>query len=269
MSSGNVPSSAGRIAYTDVGSGPPVVLLHATLHDHRDFDPIVPDLARRYRTIALDWPGHGASDTPPRPGASLFADVLVEVVEGLGLPPAVFIGNSVGGFAAARLAVTHPDRVAGLVLVNAGGFLRPDPFSRAVTALLGWPPAARLLLPPLVPAYVKARTASDRAIRDRAVARAKTATGLRVATSIWRSFLDPDFDLRSRAGAIHQPTLLVWGTRDVVLPLRAGRAALAALPHAHLATLDTGHVVFSSAPEQFLALVEPFAAAALSSRSTS
>ena len=57
-----IQTRAGRVAYREYGSGPTVLLLHATLHDRHDFDPIVETLAQRYRTIAVDWPGHGDSD---------------------------------------------------------------------------------------------------------------------------------------------------------------------------------------------------------------
>ena len=49
----------GKLAYAEAGTGPPVLLLHATLHDRRDFDPIVGPLARAHRVIAVDWPCHG------------------------------------------------------------------------------------------------------------------------------------------------------------------------------------------------------------------
>jgi pimeloyl-ACP methyl ester carboxylesterase len=259
-------TSAGRIAYEDNGSGPPVVLLHATLHDHHDFDPVAATLAERHRTIAIDWPGHGGSDTPAELDPVRLADVLAEFVAAMDLPPAVFIGNSVGGFAATRLAITAPDRVAGLVLVNAGGLNRLDPFSRTVTWLLGHRPVARAVLPRLVPRYMKARTDNDRRVRDRAVARARSSAGASVGTAMWRGFLHPGYDLRADAWRVTQPALLVWGSRDIVLPPRIGRAALAALPNARLELLRTGHVVFSSAPAEFLALVEPFLAQAFAAR---
>jgi pimeloyl-ACP methyl ester carboxylesterase len=253
-------TSAGRVAYQDEGEGTPVVLLHATQHDHHDFDLIAPTLAQRHRVIAIDWPDHGDSETPAELHPQRLADVLAEFVAALDLPPAVFIGNSVGGYAATRLAITAPDRVAGLVLVNAGGLNPFDPFSRTFTWLLGHRRVARVVLPRLVPGYMKARTDNDRRVRDHAVARAKTSAGSSVGAAMWRGFLRPDFDLRADAGRVTQPALLVWGSRDVVLPVRAGRAALAALPNARLEVLRTGHVVFSSAPAEFLALVQPFLA---------
>jgi pimeloyl-ACP methyl ester carboxylesterase len=93
-----------------------VVLLHATLHDHHDYDPIIDRLADRFRTIAIDWPGPI--------GTTGLANVLQDVIDALELPAAAFIASSVGGFATGRLAITRPDRVPGLVLVNVGGFVR-------------------------------------------------------------------------------------------------------------------------------------------------
>src|ERR1700738_5167929 len=108
-----VDTRVGKIAYSDTGEGPVVVLLHATLHDRHDFDAIAPSLSRDHRVIAVDWPGHGDSPAPTpnyKPTAASFADVLADLVATLDLPPAAFIGHCVGGFAAARLALTEPQR---------------------------------------------------------------------------------------------------------------------------------------------------------------
>lgn len=249
-----VSTRAGRVFLTDEGSGMPVVLLHATLHDHHDFDTVAPALAEQFRVIALDWPGHGQSDPAGSAAtATLFADVLEDVVNELELPPAAFIGNSVGGFAAARLAITHPDQVARLVLVNTGGFTRQTVLTRAFCRTIGMPWVTRMLLPRMIPAYMKAQSDNDNAVLQRAVARARTPEGVAVAASLWRSFAEPDYDLRGEADRITAPVLLVWGSRDVVLPLREGRSARAALPGSQLEVLPTGHVVFSSDPTGFLA----------------
>jgi pimeloyl-ACP methyl ester carboxylesterase len=258
-----VATRAGRVFYEDRGAGRPVVMLHANLHDHRDFDAVAERLSSERRTIAIDWPSHGESD-PVAPGQSLggplFAEALAEVLAEVAPEPAVLIGNSVGGYAAARLALDHPELVAGLVLVNSAGFIRPTPVTRLFCRVLGSPAVARRVLPRMVPRYMRPRNDADRAIAERVAARARTADGAQVAAAVWRSFNDPAYDLRSRAAAIRVPTLLVWGTRDVVLPAKAGRQTHAALPGADLETLPVGHVVFASDPEGFLALVEPFIA---------
>ena len=127
----SVPTRLGEVAYrvNGPGDGPPVVMLHATLHDSRDFDPIANSLSQRYKTILVDWPWHGDSKglvTTKDLSAPALADALEDFVSALDLPPAFFIGNSVGGYASARLAIMQPQRVRGLVLVNNGGFARVD-----------------------------------------------------------------------------------------------------------------------------------------------
>ncbi|GLW11273.1 alpha/beta hydrolase [Microtetraspora sp. NBRC 13810] len=256
-----VSTRAGRVHYRERGEGTPVVMLHATLHDHHDFDAVAPGLAERYRTITVDWPWHGESESPrapQKPGVTLFAEVLQDVVTNLGLPPAFFIGNSVGGFSAARLAITHPDRVRGLVMVNAGGFVSWNPLTRSSARLLGVPSVTRLLMPRLVNSYMRARTPEDAAIVRRVVARAKTREGARTAAAIWREFPTPGHDLRGRVGELRAPTLLVWGALDPVLPLRAGRVTHETIPGSRLEVFQAGHVVFSSEPDAFLAVVRSF-----------
>ena len=255
-----VQTRAGRVAYRELGSGPTVLLLHANLHDRHDFDPIVKTLASRYRTVAVDWPGHGDSDRVAgvEPSAPLFADVLEDVVDGLGLSRAALIGNSVGGFAAARLAITRPESVAGLVLVNTGGFVPLNPLSRTFCRVMGKPAVFRATAPLFVRGYMKARTDSDRQIVERTIARARTDDGVRTGAALWRSFATPEHDLRGRAAELSAPTLIVWGKRDIAIPLSAGRVAHDVIRGSRLELLDTGHVAFSSDPQGFLAVAEPF-----------
>jgi pimeloyl-ACP methyl ester carboxylesterase len=266
-----VVTRAGRVGYSDGGSGPPIVLLHATLHDHRDFDAIAPALREDYRVIAVDWPGHGASDalSPSQIGtATLLADVLEDLVAALDLPVCALIGNSVGGYAASRLAITQPERVAALVLVNAAGFTPNNAATRTFCRAMGTPAITRRLLPRLVPRYMKPGNDLDRAITARTVARAKTADGVVVAASLWRSFADPAYDLRGRASEHTAPSLFVWGDRDVVLTRRAGLSAHRVLPDSRFETLATGHVPFASDPHGFLALVRPFLAGAFAAQTS-
>jgi len=256
-----VQTRCGGIAFTEHGTGLPLVLLHASLCDRHDFDPIIPALAGRYRVIAVDWPWHGESDSPPPPlkaGAGLFAGVLEDFTQALALGPAAFIGNSVGGFAAARLAITHPERVAGLVLVNSGGFIPMNLLTGAFCTLMGTPVLTRVLLPPYMRLTMSPMTGDDREVVRRVAARARTAEGMRTGAALWRSFARPEHDLRSRAAQLRAPTLIVWGTKDIGLPPRAGRATHAAIAGSRLEVLDTGHMPFSSDPQAFLSLVIPF-----------
>jgi pimeloyl-ACP methyl ester carboxylesterase len=257
----SVPTRLGEVVYQTRGEGVPVILLHANLHDHHDFDTIATRLAENYHTIAVDWPWHGESKgltTTESLSAAALADVLEEIVASLKLPPAFFIGNSVGGFAAARLAITHPEHVRGLVLVNNGGFINWSLFTRIFSRVLGIPFFTRLLLPYLVPRYMAPQTPEDEAILQHTQERARTQSGAAVAAAIWRSFTEPGHDLRSRGSHIKAPTLIVWGSQDRTCPPDVKHTVQECIPGSQLEVFDAGHVVFSSKPDEFLGVVEPF-----------
>jgi len=258
----HVDTSLGRIAYDSRGDGPPLVLLHANPGDRRDFDAIVPALAERHRVIALDWPGYGGSPAPLCPAdasAMFFADVLREVTEALALAPAIVLGNSVGGYAALRLAIDRPEAVRALVLVDTGGFTPQGLVSRAFCSIKGTEAVTRAIAGRFAAHYLKLRTDVTRAMIARADAGRRDAACVAVDAAVWRSFRDPDHDLRERARAVHQPTLLAWGRHDPVLRLDVdAKEAKAAMPHAELAVFDTGHAPFAEAPEAFLAVVQGF-----------
>ena len=257
-----VQTRVGPVAYSDDGAGPVLVLLHAVLHERHDFDPILPALARSYRVIAVDWPGHGESPSPKGSfvlAAVRYADVLEDVVTALDLPGAVFIGNSVGGFAAARLALNQPERVTGLVLVDTGGFLG-GPLTNAYCRLLGIRAVLRRVLPRFVRSYMRAQSDSDNAVLQRVTERARTTDGVALTAALWRSFAAPEANLRPRAEQISAPTLIVWGAKDAAIPLRFGRATQRAIPGSRLEVLPTGHLPFSSQPLVFLDVVQPFLA---------
>jgi pimeloyl-ACP methyl ester carboxylesterase len=247
------------ISYTDDGSGPPVLLLHAALHDRTDYASVHHALGAGRRVIALDWPGHGESPIPDEPlGAVQFGDMAIEFVDALDLRNLVVIGNSVGGYAACRLALERPDRIAGVVLINTGGFTPLTPIIRAFCAVMGRPAVVGKVFPLFVRGYMRAKTDDDAAIVRRVVARAKTTHGARTAAALWRSFTHLDHDLRHRGGAIASPVLITWGTKDFTAPKRWGEAVQAAIPGSRFAGLPTGHVVFASDPDGWLREVVPF-----------
>lgn len=99
----------GKLHYTDTGNGDPLILLHANPGDSRDFDAVISALAEKFRVLAVDWPGYGKSDTPSPPAPAsipLYLSVIVTLMDALSITRASFIGNSVGGNVAARLATT-------------------------------------------------------------------------------------------------------------------------------------------------------------------
>lgn len=255
-----VKLSAGSVHYTEQGEGTPLVLLHANPGDGRDFEAVIPALASRYRVLALDWPGYGRSDLPAEPASAtvmLFYRVLREFIAALALPPAFLIGNSVGGNAAARLAIESPQLVRGLVLVAPGGFTAHTAITRAFCRLQG----SRLSLTPrfFASLYLKHRTATAQAMLQRAATLQSTPERIALNRAMWRSFAGPENDLRQASRDIRVPTLLLFGTHDPAIPAsRDGVVAAGCIPSAQFVAMPCGHAPFAEVPELFLAQVLPF-----------
>lgn len=253
---------SGSVHYVDTGDGLPVVLLHANPGDSLDFQAVIPTLADRYRVLAPDWPGYGASGPPPEDAkvdALFYYRVLREFLEALPLPPAIFIGNSLGGNAAARLAIEAPQHVRGLVLVSPGGFTRHSFLTRTLCRLQGgrWAISPRRL----AGLYLRQRTPTVERMLERADTTQAADECLAINRSVWRGFLDPEHDLRQRAAAIEAPTLLIFGAGDPVISAkRDGETAAQAIPHARLVVLPSGHAPFAETPRMFLNEVLPFLA---------
>lgn len=261
----SVDLSLGPVHYREHGQGIPLVLLHANPGDSQDFEAVIPALAQGYHVLALDWPGYGQSSLPKQPGTVgvlFFYRVLREFLAALALPPAFFIGNSLGGNAAARLAVESPELVRALVLVAPGGFTTPSFLTRSFCALQG----SRFSLSPyrFASMYLKHRTAITRAMLARAGTTQAAAPQMALNRSVWRNFATPDNDLRSTAHGIKAPTLLLFGEHDPVIPARRdGQVAARLIPKAKLVTLPCGHVSFAEVPDLFLAEVQSFLAASI------
>lgn len=258
-----VQTSLGCVSYTDEGSGPPILLLHAALHDRTDFDTVRADLGRGRRLLTLDWPGHGDSALPPTPLRAVeFGDLLVEFADQLDLDNLVVVGNSVGGYAACRLALERGERIAGVVLVNTGGFTPHSALTRMMCAAMGRPAVVKAVFPFFVRAYMHPQTPKDKVVVRRVVDRAKTTTGAKTAAALWKSFTEPGHDLRVRASSIAAPVLITWGAKDPSAPVRWGKKVAEAIPGSTFEAFPTGHVVFASEPTAWLSTVLPFVDAA-------
>ncbi len=121
---GRISGPAGSLAVDDGGSGGvPVVFVHSLAGNTGQWRAQLDHLRPRRRAIALDLRGHGASD-PPRDGdytLHAMAGDVAAVVDTLGLARFVLVGHSFGGDVAMTYAARHPDRIAGLLLVDPDG----------------------------------------------------------------------------------------------------------------------------------------------------
>jgi pimeloyl-ACP methyl ester carboxylesterase len=111
-----------RLAYDLQGSGPDIVFVHGLTFDRTSWQPIIDRLAGEYRCTAIDLPGHGDSDGPPRPLDDI-AGVLHRLLGELGIERAVVVGHSMGSALTGTYAATYP--VRGVVDVDQPLFVRP------------------------------------------------------------------------------------------------------------------------------------------------
>ena len=106
----------------ELGEGPPLVFVHGLAGSWQNWLEQLPAFAERHRVIVMDLPGFGHSPMPVKsisiPG---YAQTLEGLCQALGVDGATFVGNSMGGFVSAELAISYPQRVERLVLVSAAG----------------------------------------------------------------------------------------------------------------------------------------------------
>jgi pimeloyl-ACP methyl ester carboxylesterase len=109
-----------KLAYEERGSGaPPFVFVHGWCCDRSFFAPQAEHFAKKHRVVSVDLRGHGASDKPQ--GAypiNQFADDIAYMIGELKLGKVIAVGHSMGGATVLQLGAAHPDRVAGIVMVD-------------------------------------------------------------------------------------------------------------------------------------------------------
>ena len=256
--------------YVAAGSGRPLLLLHGLGGHLGHWEDNIPALAQHYRVYALDIPGFGLSDKPQAADHNLefllrFLRGFLDVQE---IAQAVVIGNSLGGFLALQMALTYPQRVSALVLVDAAGL---GPEIGWILKLQGLPLLGDLVT---MPSRRLVRLAVRSIFYDKAKATPQIVEehyqhfcrpGARQAyLAVIRNGLGRSgqrYLLLDRLPQIHVPTLIVWGAEDRLLPVRQAHAAAARLPHSRLHVLpECGHCPQMEKPEEFNRLVLDFLA---------
>jgi 3-oxoadipate enol-lactonase len=242
-------------------AGPPVLLLHGLGSCAADWAPQLSALAPRYRVIAVDLPGHGASPLPRRRlTIEGMADGVAALAAAVAGAPAHLVGLSLGACVALRLALQVPALVRSLTLVNPFARARPDGPGALVRM------AHRLLLlgtapMPSLAAHVAGRLfpwPEQRPLYEAAVASLGT-TSRRGYAAAMRALAR--FDARGQLAAIRCPTLVVAGDRDGVVPLGPKLRLGAAIPGARVEVVPaSGHATPYDQPETFNRLLLDFLA---------
>lgn len=253
-----------RIRYVETGHGIPVVLLHglgASLYAWRK--NLAPIAAAGFRVIAFDNRGFGFSDKPATgyDNAS-YARLTVALLDSLHIVDAVLVGHSMGGAIAAQVAIEHPERVRGLVLIGSAGLGAREPVvfrvarwpvvGPAVLALRGRGLTARLLKA----TYADPGKVTEADVDQYYAPTVESGYG-RALRSALREF---HFDgLQGRLQHVAAPTLVLWGEEDRLVPIGLGRALALGIPRAaFLSVAQAGHSVQEEAPDEVNRLIIKF-----------
>jgi pimeloyl-ACP methyl ester carboxylesterase len=261
-----------RVNYVEIGSGPPLVFVHGLAGCWQNWLENIPHFARTHRVIAVDLPGFGESELPlddiTIPGYGRFVDAFLGEI---GVERAPLVGNSMGGFIAAEVAVSHPSRVDKLALVSAAGLITvPD---RQL--------ALAMRVAPLFH-YGAARAIARREhwVRRRGLRRTflygvarhpellQPELCYEIASGGGKpGFLDAfsavlDYDFRDRLSDVTRPTLIVWGRKDRIVPVDGADEYERLIPGSQKVILeDTGHVPMIERPHRFNRVLEEFLSA--------
>lgn len=251
-----------RLAYTDAGTGTPIVLLHAFPLNRTMWEPQFAPFSTNFRTIAVDLRGHGESNGNHAPHTlEDFATDMKHLLDHLHIQKAIFVGLSMGGYILMAFYRLYPDRVKGLVLADTRAQAdtpegRAGRFEMIRTAeTRGAAAIADIMIPRLLSAHTT-----------------KTNPGLvsNVRGMILHTPVETIVaDLRAMAerpdsvpllATIARPTLLLVGELDQGTPPSDARLMAEHIPAAQLAVLPAAaHLSNLEAPEAFNQAVLSFA----------
>lgn len=247
------------------GDGPPLVLLHGLQGDSSTFGELPAALATRFTVLAFDQRGAGASEKPDCPLSTAdLADDTAALMHHLGLDRAVVFGTSMGGQVAQQVAIRHPERVERLILgCTTPGGNDAVPVNQAamdyaytMEALSAEERARRLAEVTLSQQWL---VEHPEALDFLTAARRQRPLDLRALAQRRAAFME--HDTCDELAGIEQPTLVITGSPDALIPEGNSYLLARRLPNATLRVLEpAGHLFWIERPEEAFDAVTVFLA---------
>ena len=213
------------------GNGKPVVLLHGFMSMAYDWRFNIQELSKHFSVYALDLPGFGYSDKPLNFGYNSdgYAEFIVSFLNEYNIDRAVLVGNSMGGQIALMTCLKYPERVAGLVLIDSGGYPQSVeflPFKLLYIPVIGEVSMAlvnrtviKIMLKTGI--YFNGSFATDEVVNNYYDVYG-TANARKMPPIIMRRIMKDEAHITSNLSNIKCPTMIMWGAEDrVISPSRA------------------------------------------------
>ena len=258
-----------KIHYNEAGQGPTLVLIHGGgpgATGWSNYSRNVGALAKHFRVLTPDLPGFGKSDVKPAgsPMPAWYSTKMGQFLDALGIEKAHFVGNSLGGWVATRLALDRPEKVDRLILMGPGGSIPmfSDYPTDAIKTLLffyeGEGPSMERLKGFAKNFVYDPSKLTDELLKDRMEVALSPHI---VATPPMRPFgvkMEPLWS-DPRLAALPHETLIIWGREDRVMPLDMAFILLKQIPKARLFVLpQCGHWAQWEHADEFNATVVSF-----------
>ena len=259
--SGEANVNGTRLNYVIAGEGDPVVFIHGLTLDLRMWEEQISFFSDHFQVITYDLRGYVLSDEPEVGGAYSYADELAALLRHLGIAKAAIIGLSLGGWIAQEFAISYPEMVSSLVLVDSsiGGASFGPRFAATLHALHTWGREGRL-------AEAKAQWVADLLFAHSANVPGVSAR-LQQMVDEYRNFRimndDPQRPLdpptKDQLGSIAARTLVIVGEHDLPDFHEIASTLASGIPDArHLVLPDAGHMANMDAPGAFNEVVLEF-----------
>lgn len=238
-----------HLRYAEAGprDAPPLLLLHGYTDSWFSFSGIAPALAQRWRVLAPDQRGHGASDRPATGYAvpDLAGDALA-LLDALGIVEAAVLGHSMGSLVAQELALSAPQRVRALVLAGSAAHFRSPAVRELRDAIYSF---GQEVPEPFVREF---QLSTLQRPVDEAFLEAVVAESLTVPAHVWRGALEGQLavDNTARLELIAAPTLVLRGTEDRIFDADAQAAPARRIAGAkEICYPGTGHALHWELPQ--------------------
>jgi len=247
-----------KIHYVEAGAGPPVILLHGLGGSTQNWGLNFGPLSKGFHVIIPDQIGFGTSDKPLiNYRIATYVDFLDQFCKQLKIERATLVGGSMGGWVAAAFTIAFPDRVDRLVLVDAAGYAPPANYD--YRTLYGLNPSSREGMKQLAGrVFFNKVFASDQVMEQFMTQRISAGDGYTINRIIDSMIRGEDF-LDNRVQAIKQPTLIIWGREDGLIPLSDGQRFKKEIPNSTLVVIEQcGHVPNFEKAEEFNMALQRF-----------